>query len=131
MDIRMRGWGEPSALEMLRTLAVARLVLGPEQNIQAPPNLAPDVYGTYLLAGINDWGGISPVTRDHINPERAWPAIDELRTVVEDAGFTLRERLCLYPEYLEDASYVRPIFRERIAQLIDADGLVRAEETRR
>src|SRR5439155_3526700 len=99
-DIRMRAWGEPSALEMLRTIAVAQLILGGEQNIQAPPNLTPDVYQMYLLAGINDWGGISPVTLDHINPERAWPMIDELRSTTAEAGFELRERLCLYPEYL-------------------------------
>ena len=96
----MRSWGEPSVLEMLRTIAVARLILGGEQNIQAPPNLTPDAYGMYLLAGINDWGGISPVTLDHINPERAWPMIRELRETTAEAGFELRERTCLYPEYL-------------------------------
>jgi FO synthase len=129
-DIRMRAWGEPSTLEMLRTIAVARLVLGGAQNIQAPPNLTPDAYQLYLLAGINDWGGISPVTLDHINPERAWPMVKELRTTTAEAGFELRERLCLYPEYLARPSYVREPLRARLAALVDQDGIVREEETR-
>src|SRR5919199_2155074 len=123
-DIRMRAWGEPSALEMLRTIAVARLVLGGEQNIQAPPNLAPETYQMYLLAGINDWGGVSPVTLDHINPERAWPMIAELRNVTAEAGFELRERLCLYPEYLAQPRYVRDTLRARMAALVDERGIV-------
>jgi len=126
----MRAWGEPSALEMLRTIAVARLVLGGDQNIQAPPNLTPDAYQMYLLAGINDWGGISPVTLDHINPERAWPMIDELRATTSEAGFELRERLCLYPEYLARPEFVRDGLRPRIDDLVDERGIVREEETR-
>ena len=129
-DIRMRAWGEPSALEMLRTIAVARLVLGGEQNIQAPPNLTPDAYQMYLLAGINDWGGISPVTLDHINPERAWPMINELREMTAEAGFELRERLCLYPEYVARPEFMRESLRPRIETLVDERGLVREEETR-
>ena len=92
-DIRMRHALEPTTLDMLRTIAVARLVLGGAQNLQAPPNLAPEVYQMYLFAGINDWGGISPVTKDHINPERAWPLVRELAATTEEAGFRLRERL--------------------------------------
>jgi FO synthase len=99
-DIRFRGRDEPSALEMARTLAVARLILPPEISLQAPPNLTPDAYSLYLLAGINDWGGISPVTRDHINPEAPWPAIRELAAVTADAGFELRERLSVYPRFI-------------------------------
>ncbi len=128
-DIRMRSWNEPSTLEMLRTVAVARLILGSDQNIQAPPNLTPDAYQMYLLAGINDWGGISPVTRDHINPERAWPMVDELRRVTEEAGFELRERLCLYPEYLRRPEFVRERLRPTIERLMDRAGLVKQEET--
>ena len=128
-DIRMRAWGEPTALDMLRTIAVARLVLGGDQNIQAPPNLTPDAYQMYLLAGINDWGGISPVTKDHINPERAWPLVQELRQVTTEAGFDLRERLCLYPEYTQQSAFVRERLRPRIEALVDASGLVREEET--
>jgi FO synthase len=95
-DIAMRHRDEPSVFEMLRTIATARLILGPQMNIQAPPNLTPDAHGMYLLAGINDWGGISPVTRDHINPERPWPNLLELKEMCTDAGFELRERLGLY-----------------------------------
>ena len=99
-DIRFRNRPEPSLWDMLATLAVARLVLGPEMNLQAPPNLAPDAYGVYLLAGANDWGGVSPVTVDHINPEAPWPKLEELRRVTEEAGFVLQERLAVYPRYL-------------------------------
>jgi FO synthase len=130
LDIRMRAWGEPSVLEMLRTIAVARLILGGEQNLQAPPNLTPDAYGMYLLAGINDWGGVSPVTLDHINPERAWPMIRELRETTAEAGFELRERTCLYPEYLARPEYVRSELGPRLEALVDATGIVKEEETR-
>ncbi len=99
-DIRFRAKDEPSALEMARTIAVARLLLPPEISLQAPPNLTPDAYSLYLLAGINDWGGISPVTRDHINPEAPWPAIAELAAASADAGFELRERLSIYPRFI-------------------------------
>jgi FO synthase len=129
-DIRMRAWGEPTLVDMLRTIAVARLVLGGEQNIQAPPNLTPESYQMYLFAGINDFGGISPVTQDHINPERAWPLIHELRQMTAEAGFDLRERLCLYPEYVTQPAFVREQLRPRVEALVDASGLVREEETR-
>jgi FO synthase len=128
-DIRMRSWGEPSTLDMLRTIALARLVLGGRQNVQAPPNLAPEAYQQYLLAGLNDWGGISPVTLDHINPERAWPLVRELRAASAEAGFELRERLCLYPEYLSRPAFVRARLRPRLEALVDEGGLVREEET--
>ncbi|MEE9284117.1 MAG: 7,8-didemethyl-8-hydroxy-5-deazariboflavin synthase CofG, partial [Dehalococcoidia bacterium] len=78
-DIPMRNHPEPTLLEMLRTIATARLILGGSINIQAPPNLAPDSYPLYLQAGINDWGGVSPVTRDFINPEAPWPQLLTLR----------------------------------------------------
>ncbi len=129
-DIRLRHRSDPSSLDMLRTLAVARLILGGEQNIQAPPNLAPDVYPLYLLAGINDWGGVSPVTIDHVNPEREWPEIAALRTATTEAGFELRERLCIYPEYLRRPEFVRDGLRGRIEALVDAAGLVKQEESR-
>lgn len=133
-DIVMRHRDEPSVFEMLRTIATARLVLGGEMNLQAPPNLTPDAHGMYLLAGINDWGGISPVTKDHINPERPWPQIAELRDTCADAGFELRERFGIYPEYVrEDAGFdglVPERIRAAMARLADDDGLVRREEER-
>ena len=127
-DIAMRHEDEPSVFEMLRTIATARLILGAEANVQAPPNLTPDAHGMYLLAGINDWGGVSPVTKDHINPERPWPNINALRETCADAGFTLRERFGLYPEYVrEDAGregFVPPAIRSAITGMSDEAGLV-------
>jgi FO synthase len=130
-DIAMRHKDEPSVFEMLRTIATARLVLGGELNLQAPPNLTPDAHGMYLLAGINDWGGISPVTKDFINPERPWPVLADLRETCADAGFELRERLGLYPEYVRaDDGFIPHAFRAAIDQLSDGDGLVKREEER-
>lgn len=125
-DVTGPGQVEPSALEMARTIALARLVLGPDANIQAPPNLTPDAYGFYLLAGINDWGGVSPVTRDHINPDAAWPSVDELRAVSGQAGFELRERLAIYPGF-QTPQFLRPRFAAQIQRMVDADGLVRRD----
>jgi FO synthase len=133
-DIAMRHRDEPSVFEMLRTIATARLLLGGEMNIQAPPNLTPDAHGMYLLAGINDWGGISPVTKDHINPERPWPVLADLRDTCADAGFELRERFGIYPEYVRDdegrEGFVPPAIRSRIDEMADAGGLVRKDEER-
>lgn len=133
-DIAMRHRDEPSVFEMLRTIAAARLLLGAEMNIQAPPNLTPDAHGMYLLAGINDWGGVSPVTKDHINPERPWPNLVELRETTADAGFELRERFGIYPEYVrEDSGYegfVPARLRPVIDRLADSDGLVAKEHER-
>jgi FO synthase len=99
-------------------------------NIQAPPNLTPDAYGMYLLAGTNDWGGVSPVTKDHINPEAPWPKITELKEVTEEAGFNLRERLAIYPEFTKDDRFVREACRPAIDRWTDGTGLVRSEEQR-
>ena len=113
---------------MLRTIAVARLILGGRMNLQAPPNLSPDAYQMYLFAGINDWGGISPVTRDYINPERPWPKITELRETSAAAGFELRERLALYPEYVAQGDgWVPGAFGDALYALADGEGLVRRE----
>lgn len=130
-DIRMRQAEEPSVFEMLRTIATARLLLGGEMNIQAPPNLTPEAHGTYLLAGINDWGGISPVTADFINPERPWPALAELRDTCADAGFELRERLGIYPGYVrEQRQFIPGTMTATVDRLTDPDGLVKREEER-
>ncbi len=127
-DIPMRHRDEPSVYEMLRTIAAARLILGPAMNIQAPPNLTPEAYGLYLLAGINDWGGVSPVTRDHINPEAPWPKLLELKEVTEEAGFQLRERLAIYPEFATQERFARESCRAGIDRWADESGLVRWEE---
>ncbi len=123
--IPMRDAPEPALEDLLRTLAVARLLLGPDVNLQAPPNLSPGAYPRLLAAGLNDWGGISPLTIDHINPEAPWPLIPQLRRATESQGFVLRERLAVYPEFATRPEFVAEPLRPRIAALVDADGLVK------
>jgi FO synthase len=96
---RMHAHPEPEAAEFLAAVATARVVLGPRMNVQAPPNLSDSGYPRLLDAGINDWGGVSPLTPDHVNPEAPWPRLEALRARTEEKGFVLRERLCIYPEY--------------------------------
>ena len=100
-----QGWAEPDLDDMLRTLAVARLLLPAEISLQAPPNLA-DKALSYLDAGINDWGGISNVTPDFINPERAWPLIDLLRSEMGKRGYTLRPRLTVYDSFIDRPGFI-------------------------
>jgi FO synthase len=110
-DIRMARAPEPSTEDLERTIAVARLIFGGEMNIQSPPNLLSEDYPDLLQAGINDWGGISPVTKDFINPEAAWPQISSLAARSAGAGFVLRERLAIYPEFCPRPEfYPRPEF---------------------
>jgi FO synthase len=123
--IRMRDVPEPSLDDLLRTLAVARLVLGPEVNLQAPPNLSPDVYPRLLEAGLNDWGGISPLTIDHINPEAPWPLLVRLRRATESRGFSFRERLAIYPEFAIRPEFLDGPLRARVGAWTDGDGLVK------
>jgi FO synthase len=98
-DIPMANSPEPDTEDHLRTLAVARLVLR-DMNIQAPPNLSDDHYADLLRGGIDDWGGVSPLTPDYINPEKPWPHLDELKRRTEAAGQQLRQRLPVYPEFV-------------------------------
>ena len=121
-EIPMAHHPEPSLDDMLRTLAIARLILGPHMNLQAPPNLSYADFPRLLEAGINDWGGISPVTKDFINPEAAWPQISKLRAETEARGFTLRERLALYPEFVRAGNFVSSRVRETVNGLADSDG---------
>ncbi|MBO36631.1 MAG: 7,8-didemethyl-8-hydroxy-5-deazariboflavin synthase subunit CofG [Anaerolineaceae bacterium] len=126
----MFGLAELNIDEMIRTLAVARIILGPEMNLQAPPNLMPSEYGRYLKAGINDWGGVSPVTPDHINPEADWPKIRELQSVSNSMGHILRERLSVYPDYLRDSVlWLDANFQNCFADLVSPDGLISEIET--
>ena len=101
-DTKMAGAPEPALEELLWTAATARILLGAAWNIQAPPNLSYDDFPRLLDAGINDWGGISPVTVDHVNPEAPWPEVDRLRAATEERGLRLAPRLAVYPEYLEE-----------------------------
>jgi len=123
-SIPMADWPEPSRGEMLRSVAVARLLL-PHVNIQAPPNLSAPYYEDLIDAGINDWGGISPLTPDFINPEKPWPHLEQLRLRAEAKGLELRQRLPVYPEYLQ-AAVARPgLLSEKLRAAAAADGLVR------
>jgi len=128
--IPMARHAEPTAGEMLRAVAVARLLLGGAVNIQAPPNLSGDDYPALLAAGLNDWGGISPLTVDHINPEAPWPLIGALRRATEAAGFELRERLAIYPEYASRPEFLAEGLRPRVEALVDGHGYVRTEYER-
>ena len=119
---RMAAATEPSLEELQRTLAVARLVLGGDINLQSPPNLVAEEYPDLLNAGINDWGGISPVTCDFINPEAAWPQIARLQSETESRGFTLRERLAIYPEFAGREEFLSPRVRDQVGALSGADG---------
>jgi FO synthase len=101
-EIAMADAPEPDAFDMVRAIATARLVLGSKANVQAPPNLSPNQIELFLQAGINDWGGISPLSKDYVNPEAPWPYIERLGERCARAGFTLGERLAIYPEYIED-----------------------------
>jgi len=121
-DIPMAAHPDPSLEEILRTLALARLILGEKMNIQAPPNLSYKDFPRLLDAGINDWGGISPVTKDFINPEAAWPQIARLRSETEARGFELRERLAIYPEYVGRSEFLSPHVREQVNRLSGPDG---------
>jgi FO synthase len=121
--IPMADWPDAPFADLLRTVAVARLLLGGEMNIQAPPNLSPDAYATLLLAGINDWGGVSPVTPDHINPEAPWPEIETLARRSAEVGYTLRERLTVYPEFITGKEdFVPESLRGAVARMADAEG---------
>jgi len=120
-DIPMSDWPEPTRGEMLRTVAVARLLM-PEVNLQAPPNLSAPYYDQLLDAGINDWGGVSPLTPDFINPERPWPHLAQLQSRTESKGYILRQRLPVYPEFL-NAITTRPgLLAEKVQAAADHEG---------
>jgi len=125
-SIPMRAHPDASKDDMCRTIAIARLILGGEMNIQAPPNLTPDGYELYLDAGINDWGGLSPLTPDFINPEAPWPALHLLQQKSAQAGFELKARLPVYPEFIRAGDkFLTPSLLGVIESLCGADGLVK------
>jgi FO synthase len=124
-DTKMRAMPDAQLDDLAATIAVARLVLGPSARIQAPPNLIGDAYQLILAAGIDDWGGVSPLTPDHVNPERPWPQIDELARRTEAAGMALRERLTIYPPYIAEP-WLDPRLAGHVAALADpGSGLAR------
>jgi len=122
--IPMANWPEPSLGDMLRTVAVARLLM-PRVNIQAPPNLSAPYYEDLLDAGVNDWGGVSPLTPDFINPEKPWPHLDQLRDRTEAKGFKLEARLPVYPEFLRGISQKKSLLADRLSAAADGQGYAR------
>ncbi len=113
---------EPGALDLARTIAVARLLLDPEVAVQAPPNLSPDDHALLLAAGLNDWGGISPLTPDYVNPEAPWPHVAALAATCAAAGFRLIPRLPVHPAWIERPGYLSPALRPRVAALAAPGG---------
>ena len=124
--IPMRKHPDATRDDMLKTIALARLLFGGEMSIQAPPNLTPDGYELYLEAGINDWGGVSPLTPDFINPEAPWPALRLLHEKSAQAGFELRARLPIYPEFIRQGDkYLPRSLIPHVERLCGPDGLVK------
>jgi FO synthase len=121
---KMAGHPEPSLDELLWTAAAARVVLGPDWHIQCPPNLSGDDFGRLLDAGIDDWGGVSPVTIDHVNPEAPWPELERLAAETEAQGFALAPRLAVYPEYIS-GRWIDPGVMPHVLHAADGDGLAR------
>ena len=125
-DTAMQDKLDADTVELLWSVAAARLILGPEANVQVPPNLSSDNYRIYLDAGINDWGGVSPLTIDFVNPEAPWPALTQLKEQTEAAGFQLKPRLPVYPEYfIATGEYLSEGLRDKVSALADDDGYVR------
>ena len=128
-ETRMAQAPEPDLDDHLWTIAVARLIFGPEMNIQAPPNLNPDGLAQMIGAGINDWGGVSPVTPDHVNPEAPWPSLDRLAERTAAAGKLLVERLAIYPAYARvPEHWLDPALRTSVLQAIDVQGFARTDD---
>lgn len=125
-EIPMRDYPEPSRDQMLKAIALARLILGGDMNLQAPPNLTPDDFPLYLDAGINDWGGVSPLTPDYINPEAPWPTLAALRDKTAQAGFVLKARLPIYPEYIfQGDRFIPSSLRAYLEAQCGEDGLMK------
>jgi len=121
----------PSDALMAGTTALARLILGPRMNLQAPPNLSPTSLELLLRAGINDWGGVSPLTIDFINPEAPWPELEALRSATAAGGYELRDRLCVYPEYIaKRPEFFEPEMLRRLRASTDAQGWPRSLDVR-
>jgi FO synthase len=125
-DTPMRAGAEPTVQYFSRVVAAARWILGAEMNLQVPPNLT-DRFEVYLDAGINDWGGVSPLTIDWVNPEAPWPHLEELRGRTEAAGFKLMPRLPVYPEYIAD-EWIDPALLVKVAEAVDDEGFALAPQ---
>ena len=119
---------EPDLNELLWTIGIARIIFGAKMSVQAPPNLSPGVLSKIVKSGINDWGGVSPVTPDFVNPEAPWPHLSDLAEQTYAAGKHLDERLTIYPQYAQEfSSWIHPNLHERIADMIDTEGFARTD----
>ncbi|MBN9581557.1 MAG: 5-amino-6-(D-ribitylamino)uracil--L-tyrosine 4-hydroxyphenyl transferase CofH [Afipia sp.] len=128
-DTRMANVPAPSVDDHLWTIAIARLIFEPGMNIQAPPNLSPAALGQVVAAGINDWGGVSPVTPDHVNPEAPWPHLRLLEVATRSAGKRLAKRLPIYPEFARSSSrWVDTKLLKSVLDRVDGDGLPRTDD---
>ncbi|ADP77197.1 FO synthase subunit 1 [Methanothermus fervidus DSM 2088] len=107
----MENYPEPSLIEMLRTVAVTKLIF-PDVSVQIPPNLNRETAQLFIFAGADDWGGVSPITKDYVNPESKWPEIDELKNLTEEAGFKLKERLPVYPKFISEEFLSKKILQK-------------------
>jgi FO synthase len=126
-NTKMRNFMPPTPDLFLLTVSLARIIM-PNMNIQVPPNLSPNYYSTYINAGINDWGGISPLTIDFVNPESPWPDIKDVKEATQKAGYDFRGRLAIYPEYLlNKRDFVPSNLWDYISPLSDSSGLVKEE----
>ncbi len=128
-DTKMVNAPEPDLNELLWTIAMTRIVFGASMSVQAPPNLSPGVLPQIVHAGINDWGGVSPVTPDFVNPEAPWPHLEDLRRETAAAGKYLTERLTIYPAYTQDLNrWMHPDLHVRVLEMIDAEGFARTDD---
>jgi FO synthase len=128
-DTRMAHEPEPTAADHLWTIAVARILFGPDMNIQVPPNLSAAPLADMIAAGINDWGGVSPVTIDHVNPEAPWPELDVLNERTSQAGQTLVGRLAIYPAYVAAPDrWLDPLLRTAVLKASDSEGYGRPDD---
>ncbi len=126
--IVMEKFPPPTFVDMLKTVAISRLIFGKDMNIQIPPNLNYSNYSLYLLAGINDLGGVSPLTIDFVNPECPWPQVNSMTDEVENLGFELRERLPVYPEFINE-EFIDSKVLKLINNHIDETGFVPKENS--
>lgn len=129
-DTRMAAANDADFEELLWTVAQARLLLPPDVSIQAPPNLSPGQLGRLIDAGINDWGGVSPVTPDYVNPEAPWPSLEVLRAATAELGKRLVARLTVYPQYFRDEAWLAKDVRRHVLECADAEGFAREDQWR-
>ena len=129
-NTRMKKHSPASKEDLLWTLSAARIIFGKDMNIQCPPNLNSDYLDQILDCGINDWGGVSPITIDHVNPESPWPQIEQLEKITNNKGMELVERLAIYPEYIEDQSWYDKNLRSGILELSDSSRYGRHDQWR-